>query len=349
MKLVSIVVPVYNRSSEIVNCYNSLINQTYKNIEIIFVDDGSTDNTLEVLKSFNDKRVIVISQKNSGPSEARRKGVRESKGDYISFVDSDDRLDKRFIYKLVKSIEEFNSSIAVGRLGVHYYYPIFKHFTLMVRLKPKLIDLEKKKEYLPALTPGIVGKMFRKDMLKLKKLDFKANEDIAVMYPMYVDLRKISVCNDAIYHYNLAENSQFKEYLLGYKFDNLLNTFEPLRYIYEEFEKMGKLEEYFYELEMLFIKNISERIWNIMQSVDDKIYRYKFISVILDYLEYYFPDWDKNPYYVGGFRLGEVSDIYHIRIAYEEIKKINRKKLFISLDEVYIRYKEVEKIYEKSK
>ena len=112
---------------------------------------------------------------------------------------------------------------------------------------------------------------------------------------------------------------------------------------------MGKLEEYFYELEMLFIKNISERIWNIMQSVDDKIYRYKFISVILDYLEYYFPDWDKNPYYVGGFRLGEVSDIYHIRIAYEEIKKINRKKLFISLDEVYIRYKEVEKIYEKSK
>lgn len=232
MKLVSIIVPVYNRSNEIINCYNSLISQTYNNIEIIFVDDGSTDNTLEVLNSFNDKRLIVISQKNSGPSEARRRGFRESNGEYISFVDSDDRLDKNFIYKLVKSIEDNNSNIAIGRLGVHYYYPVFKYVTLMVRLKPKLIDLDKKKEYLPALTPGIVGKLFKRDMLKLKKLDFKANEDIAIMYPMYVWCKYISVCNDAIYHYHLAENSQFKEYLLGYSFDNLLNTFEPLRYIY---------------------------------------------------------------------------------------------------------------------
>lgn len=347
MKLVSIIVPVYNRDKVIVGCYNSLVNQTYKNIEIIFVDDGSTDNSLEVISKFNDKRVAVLSQKNSGPGEARRNGFNNSHGEYICFVDSDDTIDSDFIYKLVKSMEDNNSNIAIGRLGVHYYYPLVKNITLKIRKKPKLIDLEKNKEYLPTLSPGIVGKLFKREMLSLKKVKFRANEDIALMYPMYVKCRYISFANDAIYHYHLAESSQFKEYLLGYKFDNLLNTFEPLRYIYEEYEKMGKLEKYFSELEMLFIKNISERIWNIMDSVPDKIYRYKFISVILDYLECFFPDWEKNSYYVRGYKLGEVSDIYHLRKAYEEISNIKRKKLYISIDEVYDRYKSVEELYEK--
>lgn len=349
MKLVSIIIPVYNRGNKILSCYNSLINQTYKKIEIIFVDDGSTDNTFDILNSFLDKRVVVIRQKNSGPSEARRRGFDESHGEYICFVDSDDWIEKDYIYKLVNSMEKNKSNMAIGRLGVHYYYPLIKYITLKVRKKPKFIDLGKNKEYLSVLTPGIVGKLFKRDLLVLKKVKFRANEDIAIMYPMYIKCRYISVVNNATYHYNLAETSQFKEYLLGYSFDNLLNTFEPLKYIYDELDRCGKLEDYFYEIEMLFIKNISERIWNIIQSVSDKIYRYKFISVILDYLECFFPDWDKNPYYVRGYKLGKISDIFHIRRAYEEICDIKRKKLYISLDEVYDRYKKVEEMYEKSK
>lgn len=347
MKLVSIIVPVYNRSRKIIDCYNSIINQTYKNLEIIFVDDGSTDNTLEVMKKFSDERVVIISDSNNGPSAARRLGVKASHGEYISFVDSDDTIDKDFIYKLVRNLENNNSNISIGRLGVHCYGPLIKHITLKSRRLPKLIDLEHQKEYLPALTPGVVGKLFRRKILELKKVNFRANEDMVVMYPLYVKSRYISVCNDAVYHYHLAKSSQFKKYLLGYSFTNLLNTFEPLKYIYDEFERMGKLEDYFYEIEMLFIKNISERVWNIIDSVPDKIYRNKFISVTLDYLECFFPDWEKNPYYVRGYRLGEVSDIYHIRVAFEVISKIQRKKLYISLDEVYNRYRNVEKMYEK--
>lgn len=349
MRLVSIIVPVYNRCDVIKRCYLSLTNQTYKNIEIIFVDDGSTDTSLEIMNNFTDDRVIVVSKKNDGPSEARRYGFKKSKGEYIIFVDSDDKLDKNYIYKLVRSMENNNSNIAMGRLSVHYYYPLIKYIPLMIKRKPKMIDLDIKKEYYPVLTPGIVGKLFKRELLDLKKLDFKANEDIAIMYPMYVKNRYISVVNNTRYHYYLAKNSQFKEYLLGYSLDNLLNTFEPLRYIYDELEKMDKLEDYFYEVEMLFIKNISERIWNIMQCVDDKIYRYKFISVILDYLECFFPDWDKNPYYVRGFKLGEVSDVFHVRVAYEEIRKIKRNKLDLSLEEVYNRYKEVENMYNRCK
>ena len=346
---VSIIVPVYDREDKIYKCYKSLINQTYKNIEIIFVDDGSSDRTFDILNSFDDDRVLVFSKKNGGPSEARRFGFNKSSGEYICFVDSDDTIDRGFIDKLVKTMNKDGSSIVIGRLGVHYYYPIIKDITLKVRRRISKIDLEKRKEFLPVLTPGIVGKLFKREILDLKKMSFKANEDIAIMYPMYVKARYISICNDCVYHYQLAENSQFKEYLLGYSFNNLLNTFEPLKYIYDEFLKMDKLEDYYYEIEMLFIKNISERIWNIIQCVDDKIYRYKFICVILDYLECFFPDWDSNPYYNMGFNLGEVSDLFHIRRAYTEIRKIKRKKLYISLDEVYKKYRKVEEMYNKSK
>lgn len=349
MKLVSIIVPVYNRSNAIKNCFSSLINQTYKNIEIIFVYDGSADNTLDILNSFLDDRVVVISKKNVGPMDARRVGFNKSHGEYICFVDSDDKIDKDFISKLVTVMERDGSSIVLGRIGVHHYYPFIKNITLKSKRKPKRIDLEKSPEYLPTLRPGMVGNLYKREVLGLKNFKYMANEDIIIMYPLFVKCRYISICNNCIYHNYLSGISQYREHLLGYGFDNLLNTFEPLKYIYDEIEKIGKLEDYFYEIEMLFIKNIFERIWNVIQSVDDKIYRYKFISVILDYLECFFPDWDSNPYFLMGYKLGEITDRLKIKMAYNEICKIKRKKLFIKLEKVYEKYKQIEEMYNKSK
>ena len=91
MPLVSIIVPVYNAEIYLRECLDSLINQTYKNIEIIVVDDCSTDNTLKNLKSIKDKRLRIVKlEKNSGACAARNKGIDEAKGKYIAFQDSDD-------------------------------------------------------------------------------------------------------------------------------------------------------------------------------------------------------------------------------------------------------------------
>src|SRR5574344_665174 len=98
MKKVSIIVPIYNREKDLMKCYKSLINQTYKNLEIIFVDDGSTDNTLNILKSL--PNITVLTKENGGPASARRYGLKESTGEYISFVDSDDKLEKHFIERM---------------------------------------------------------------------------------------------------------------------------------------------------------------------------------------------------------------------------------------------------------
>ena len=90
--LISIVVHVYNVAEYLHECIDSIINQTYKNIEIILVDDGSTDNSGEICDEYakKDNRIIVVHQENKGPNSARKKGIIIAKGNYIGFVDGDD-------------------------------------------------------------------------------------------------------------------------------------------------------------------------------------------------------------------------------------------------------------------
>ena len=87
--LVSVVIPTFNRAKVVTRAIDSVLEQTYRNCEVIVVDDGSTDDTADVLRSYKDK-IVYIQQKNAGPSAARNRGIRESKGEFIAFLDSDD-------------------------------------------------------------------------------------------------------------------------------------------------------------------------------------------------------------------------------------------------------------------
>ena len=121
-QLVSIIVPMYNAEKYMSECLDSLINQDYENLEIVLVDDGSTDKTLKICNEYakKDKRVKVIHQKNSGVSEARNNGINKSTGEYITFVDSDDFIAKDFISYYVELINKTNADIALSRMPVKY-------------------------------------------------------------------------------------------------------------------------------------------------------------------------------------------------------------------------------------
>lgn len=107
MKKVSVIIPTYNSSKYIIECINSVINQTYKNLEIIIVDDKSTDNTIDIIKNINDSRIKLIELSiNSGVSVARNKGIDESTGDYICFLDSDDYWKLKKIEKQINFIKD---------------------------------------------------------------------------------------------------------------------------------------------------------------------------------------------------------------------------------------------------
>ena len=101
--LVTVVVPVYNVEKYLKKCLDSLLSQTYHNIEIIVVNDGTTDKSLDIAKEVNsiDERVKIISQENQGLSEARNTGIRNAKGEYICFVDSDDFVHKDYVKLLL--------------------------------------------------------------------------------------------------------------------------------------------------------------------------------------------------------------------------------------------------------
>ena len=115
---ISVVVPVYNTEIFLTKCLESLINQTYKNLEMICINDGSTDNSSKILDEYQkkDNRIKVITQKNQGISAARNKGIKEAKGEYISFVDSDDWVDLDFYDKLITALKEQNADIAAANI-----------------------------------------------------------------------------------------------------------------------------------------------------------------------------------------------------------------------------------------
>ena len=112
--LISIIVPVYNSEEYLADCLESIINQSYYNLEIILVNDGSSDNSLKIMKKYQkkDSRVKIISIPNNGVYKARLVGLQKAKGKYVSFVDSDDLIKKNYVYTLYYNLIEYKADVA---------------------------------------------------------------------------------------------------------------------------------------------------------------------------------------------------------------------------------------------
>ena len=104
--LISVVIPVYNVEQYLPKCIESIMNQTYKNLEIILVNDGSTDGSQKICEEYKsiDNRIKIINKENGGLSDARNVGIDNSSGNYITFIDSDDYIDDDYVYTLYKSL-----------------------------------------------------------------------------------------------------------------------------------------------------------------------------------------------------------------------------------------------------
>ena len=130
-ELISVVVPIYNTEKYLVECVEHILKQTYQNIEIILVDDGSTDNSGEICDTFmmQDERVRVFHQENQGAAQAKNVGLREARGQYITIVDSDDIVKENMIETLYQQVKEKNADIVIGNYynydesdGNFYFY-----------------------------------------------------------------------------------------------------------------------------------------------------------------------------------------------------------------------------------
>lgn len=211
-QLISVIVPVYNNAPFLPRCINSLINQTYKNIEIILVDDGSNDNSLSVCKEWaqKDNRITVYHQEYLGVSEARNKGLELAKGEYIIFLDGDDEAHPDYVQKLYVTLIENDLDIAVGcLLRIRNGQPINKfevtdNIQIFDGKNIQMKTFERNRYFYMV----VCGKLFKKELYDgLKFPKDRINEDESLIYQLYWKSKRIGVIDDYLYFYHYNSNS----------------------------------------------------------------------------------------------------------------------------------------------
>ena len=186
--LISIIIPVYNVELYLEKCLDSIINQTYKNIEILLVDDGSKDNSGKMCDEYakKDNRIKVIHKENGGLSSARNCGIKNSNGKYLTFVDSDDIIELDMIESLYHLMNKYDSEIVISNIKNVFDGIIKKEKeTDEIRVLNNIEVLEEML-YGDAYYISACGKLFKKELFE--NVEFPLNkvyEDVGTMYKLY--------------------------------------------------------------------------------------------------------------------------------------------------------------------
>lgn len=212
---ISIIVPVYKVEKYLERCVNSLLNQTYKNIEIILVNDGSPDNCPAICDDYasKDSRVKVIHKNNGGLSDARNIGIENSTGEYLSFVDSDDWVKNDFIEELYSNIIREKACISI--VGCELVWDSGKSITFSDKKDYFVYNQENAiKELLKQdkFHCMVCQKMYKRDIFSDIKFPLgKIYEDVAVSLPTFLKAHKVVFSGDPKYYYFQRENSIVNE------------------------------------------------------------------------------------------------------------------------------------------
>jgi glycosyltransferase involved in cell wall biosynthesis len=203
---ISIIIPVYNAMNIIHMPIASLIKQSFNDFEVILVNDGSTDNSIEIIEGLiiDDKRFIIINQENNGPGSARNAGIKVAKGEYIGFIDSDDYFDKSFLGKMVTKINDENSDIVIcDTLKVDFDGNIIKSY--ICNYKKSISGIEAFEDIMKSIniTSLSQNKLFRKILFRdvYYPKNILVNEDSATIYKLMLKANKVSFVHESLFYY----------------------------------------------------------------------------------------------------------------------------------------------------
>lgn len=205
---VSIIVPVYNSEKYLERCLDSLVMQTLEDIEIICINDGSTDKSLEILEEYG-SNIVVINQENQGQSIARNKGIDIAKGEYIGFIDSDDWVDVDYFEKLYKAAKKHDADIAVA--GIVRLHKFGKKYHLKFTEEIVTNDVNKKFQLCDLPDRSYVwNKIYKKESLLSDNIKFVENiifEDCIFTPQVLHKLNKLVTVPNTYYYYWKHTNS----------------------------------------------------------------------------------------------------------------------------------------------
>lgn len=271
-QLVSIIVPVYNAEKYIPNCVNSILNQSYKDLELILVNDGSTDQSGEICEELarKDSRVKVFHQANSGPSAARNFGIGLAAGEFLQFVDSDDFIESNMTERLVKAMDNHNDLVICG------YQKILKRGSQII--SSKVFRIEQAGEYeLEEFLQNFSelyqdyyihfnwNKLYRTQILKEAALSFdrKVNwgEDLLFNLQYIEKCKRICISQDTPYYYIDSNSSSITSQFRSDLFENMQMMQGTTReFLRRNQAYTGKNKEIF---EQFYTSRIVTCFWNL--------------------------------------------------------------------------------------
>ncbi|MCQ2387260.1 MAG: glycosyltransferase [Clostridia bacterium] len=289
--LISIIIPVYNVEKYLRECLDSVLNQTYKNYEVILVDDGSVDNSPiicdEYAKKFNFK---VFHNENHGVSFSRNYGIEKSNGNYITFIDSDDVIDKDYLRLLTEKANQTNCDIC---------FCGFKRFT-----KTETTAISETLDKLDGVEPKIVAKvilgfnndykllssscraLYKKECISRFNVNVKHGEDLLFVVNSLFASKKIATINEYLYYYRVNENSCTNRYIKNFLDSNLAYYEEISKLFVNDKTKLDIIK--FRGARICFWNEISNRKTNkgfkknikeIKRSIFYKEYKLKYIKL----------------------------------------------------------------------
>lgn len=258
-KLISVIVPVYNVEKYLEKCVKSIIGQTYKNLEIILVDDGSTDSSGKMCDEISktDDRIKVIHKKNGGLSDARNAALKIAKGDYFGFVDSDDYIANDMFETLCNLLENNNSDISIVS-----YYEIYNDKLIGVRDSKDLVNFNKLDAMKELLMDSRIqsyawNKLFKRDLFNGLEFPTGKNfEDIATTLLLFEKANKVTLLEEPKYYYLRRDDSivgvrNYKTYM-----DYLEVIYDKYLYLKDKYPEIEIYNAYNYLINMIWVYSI---------------------------------------------------------------------------------------------
>ena len=313
---VSIIVPVYNTEKYLSKCLDSLVKQTLDDIEIILVNDGSTDHSQEILYEYKEKnpeKIRIISKINEGQGAARNVGIKAAIGEYIGFVDSDDYVALDMFEKLYKAAKEAEADLVT----CNYYY--------VMNGKEKKIDLYKPQKQIDLFFNSWVvpwNKLYKRSLLIENQIFYpkiRAYEDTAFYIDSIPFINKIVNIEEALIYqvYRCSSTMNIKQN------ERVLLIFNIIDYIINFYKIKGIYEKYYIYLEYFCAKILlSSSILRICQ-IRNKNIRKEYLMRTIDELKTQFPNYRSNKYFKSG-----IKGLY--------IQSISKFTLPIYADVIYI-------------
>ncbi len=318
---VSVIMPVYNARDFLAPAIESVLGQTLREIELICIDDGSTDSSLDILKEYqaNDERVRIVTETNAGPAIARNNGIRRARGEYLAFLDADDFFESDLLWELYNAAEADELDIAVADYDVYnsrkatFEKPVYPEHVEIFKSGKVTSKSEYPDQIFFATNGSAWNKLFRTSFVQEKQLaflpDVKLHEDVYFMIGALALASRIKMVNKVMVHHRLHSGQSraklFRKYYsqipeIYVKAREMLmdkGMYSPLSFCYRNYTA-----DRCYKLYKMLSGDDREKLWNMLHDkysdllgwqgksaekyVDEEVYEFVANVVLYDYKQY---------------------------------------------------------------